>query len=198
MRQVRDGDVAALGALYDKYRLLVFHTALAITRDRGAAEDVLRQCFLRLNTEAAQLEGEASIAPWLYRVTVDLSCARLARETNFWAPLETLLDRFDRLVAPARPFAQPDLQTSVLREIDTLPFNQRAVVILYYLGGLRLKEIAYILDCPIGTVKSRLHYGRELLRAQLTGATPHPRSADDPSRARRAPPILEVARDFAA
>ncbi|HET7087353.1 MAG TPA: sigma factor-like helix-turn-helix DNA-binding protein [Anaerolineae bacterium] len=52
-----------------------------------------------------------------------------------------------------------------------------AVLILYYLGGLRLKEIAHVLDCPIGMVKWRLHYGRELLRVWLAGeAAPRARS----------------------
>jgi len=62
------------------------------------------------------------------------------------------------------------LQENIDRAIESLPFNQRVVVILYYLGGLSLKEIAYILECPVGTAKSRLHYGREALRQQFAAS----------------------------
>ena len=70
--QIREGDLAALGALYDKYRLQIFHTALAITRDRQAAEDILRECFLSLHSRAGRIDGDLLLAPWLYRVAADL------------------------------------------------------------------------------------------------------------------------------
>jgi len=177
LNQIRDGDVAALGAIYDKYRLMVYHTALAITRDQPAAEEILKQCFLHVHTHADQLDGEQPIAPWLYRVTVDLSRARLTHRAGWWAPVENVLDRFDRLIAPRRPALDAplrprDIWAGLPDAIESLPFNQRIVLILYYLGGLSLKEIAFVIDRPLGTVKSRLHYGRELLRARLAGAPP--------------------------
>ena len=55
------------------------------------------------------------------------------------------------------------------KAIDTLPFSQRVVIVLYYLNDLSLQEIGDILGVPVGTVKSRLHYGRENLRRQLEG-----------------------------
>jgi RNA polymerase sigma-70 factor (ECF subfamily) len=60
-----------------------------------------------------------------------------------------------------------ELHRIIQQAIDALPPSQRMTVILYYLNDLSLKEISYILDCPIGTVKSRLHYGREQLKRQL-------------------------------
>ncbi len=170
--QIRDGDLSALGALYDKYRLLVFHTALAITRDPPAAEDILQECFLRLHAHAGRIDGALPLAPWLYRVTVNLGYTWVARDARRQISLEGLLDHLDRLMTPARAAPEHqaetrDLQESVQRAVERLPFNQRTAIILHYLGGLDLKEIAYILDCPVGTIKSRLHHGRETLRAQL-------------------------------
>jgi RNA polymerase sigma-70 factor (ECF subfamily) len=66
-----DGDLSALGILYDKYRLQVFRTALAITHDRQAAEDILQECFLRVNTYARRIDRTLPLEPWLYRVTVN-------------------------------------------------------------------------------------------------------------------------------
>lgn len=185
--RIRKGDLTALGALYDKYRLQVFHTALAVTRDRQAAEDILQECFLKVHAHADRIDVGVPLAPWLYRVTVNLSYTWATRQNRWRTSLESLLDR---LVAPTRAapegqFETRDLQSNIQRAIDALPFNQRVVVILFYLSGLNLKEIAYILDCPVGTAKSRLHYGREALRRHLAG-TLEPQTT----------PVLEVSYDF--
>ena len=60
-----------------------------------------------------------------------------------------------------------DIQSQVMDAVRSLSANQRIVIVLHYLNSLDLKEIAAILDCPVGTVKSRLHYGRENLRQKL-------------------------------
>jgi RNA polymerase sigma-70 factor (ECF subfamily) len=172
--RIRQSDLSALGELYDKYHLQVFHTALTITRNHQAAEDILQECFLKLHAHAHHLDGTTSIAPWLYRVAINLSYSWFTRDAKRWTSLEGVIDRIDRLIAPLRSAPEyrmevRDVQDSIQRAVDNLPFSQRIVIILYYLGGLSLKEIARILDCPVGTAKSRLHYGREALRQQLAG-----------------------------
>ncbi|MGH2522139.1 MAG: RNA polymerase sigma factor, partial [Anaerolineales bacterium] len=88
-----------------------------------------------------------------------------------------LEDFIDQLIGPARYNPEPvaernDDLRSVQHALDTLPLNQRVVIVLYYLNDLSLQEIAQILECPVGTVKSRLHYGRENLRHLLDEETP--------------------------
>jgi len=172
-----DGDLSALGILYDKYRLQVFRTALAITHDRQAAEDILQECFLRVNTYARRIDRTLPLEPWLYRVTVNLAYTWVTRRSRWLTSLE---DTLDRLVAPARTMSEhhaerSELQALIQQSIDSLPPTQRMTVILYYLNDLSLKEIAYILDCPVGTVKSRLYYGREQLKARLEAYRSTPR-----------------------
>jgi RNA polymerase sigma-70 factor (ECF subfamily) len=169
IQRLCDGDLAALGSLYDRYRLLVFHTALAITRDRQAAEDILQECFLKVNAYAPRIDVTLPLEPWLYRVTVNLAYTWISRRARWMTSLESVIDR---LVSPARTGAEYQAEMSELkavlqRAIDTLPASQRMTVVLYYLNDLSLKEISYILDCPIGTVKSRLHYGREHLKKHM-------------------------------
>ncbi|HEY4690336.1 MAG TPA: sigma-70 family RNA polymerase sigma factor [Anaerolineae bacterium] len=170
LARIREGDLSALGTVYDKYRLQVFHTALAITRDRQAAEDILQECFLKVFSYVDRIDASLPLLPWLYRVTVNLSYTWATRQSRWRTSLENLLDH---LVAPPRTapegqFEARDLKARIQDAIESLPFNQRAVVILYYLSDLSLKEIAYVLDCPVGTIKSRLHYGRETLRSRLS------------------------------
>jgi RNA polymerase sigma-70 factor (ECF subfamily) len=169
IQRLCDGDLAALGTLYDRYRLLVFHTALAITRDRQAAEDILQECFLKVNAYARRIDVNLPLEPWLYRVTVNLAYTYVSRRSRWLTSLESVIDR---LVAPARTTTEyhaemSELQAVIQQAIDGLQPTQRMTVILYYLNDLSLKEISYILDCPIGTVKSRLYYGREQLKRQL-------------------------------
>jgi RNA polymerase sigma-70 factor (ECF subfamily) len=169
IQRLVEGDLNALGDLYDKYRLQVYHTALAITRDQQAAEDILQECFLKVNTYARRIDRSLPLEPWLYRVTVNLAYTWVSRRSRWLTSLE---DVIDRLVAPARTNSEhhaevSELQAEIQRSIDSLPANQRMTVVLYYLNNLSLKEISFILDCPVGTVKSRLHYGREHLKKCL-------------------------------
>lgn len=174
IQRLCDGDLSALGTLYDRYRLLVFHTALAITHDRQSAEDILQECFLKLNTYARRIDLNLPLEPWLYRVTVNLAYTWVSRRSRWLTSLEAVIDR---LVAPVRTNSEyqaelSELQGVIQQSIDELPAAQRLTVILYYLNDLSLKEISYILDCPVGTVKSRLHYGREHLKHCLQAYRP--------------------------
>lgn len=169
IQRLCDGDLNALGTLYDRYRLLVFHTALAITRDRQAAEDILQECFLKVNAYARRIDVNLPLEPWLYRVTVNLAYTYVTRRSRWLISLENVIDR---LVSPARTSSEyqaemSELQSVIQQAINGLQPSQRMTVILYYLNDLSLKEISYILDCPIGTVKSRLYYGREHMKRQL-------------------------------
>jgi RNA polymerase sigma-70 factor (ECF subfamily) len=171
IQQVRSGDTRAFEALYDRYKGHVYRTAVAITNDPGAAEDILQDCFLRLHANIDRLDGSTPISPWLHRVTVNLSYNYVARRKRSAGLLDAMLDR---LASPAR--AAPDhlaesseLAGTVRAAIDHLSLDHRIVVILFYLGEFSLEEIAYILDCPVGTVKSRLYYARQRLRQELRG-----------------------------
>ncbi len=167
--RLQQGDLDALGELYNRYRLSVYRTALAITRDPAAAEDILQDSFLRLHAHADRVDPALPLAPWLYRVTVNLSYSWTVRRARWWASLEGILDR---LVGPARQSPEPHAERAeglraIQAAIDSLPLRQRVVVVLFYLNNLSLQEIAGILECPVGTVKSRLYYARDNLRRLL-------------------------------
>jgi RNA polymerase sigma-70 factor (ECF subfamily) len=169
MIRVCQGDLDALGLLYDKYRNQVFRTALAITRDRETAEDILQEVFLKLYRYRERIDTTLHLAPWLYRVTTNLCYTHVSRRKRWLTALE---DVIEQIVAPARnsPERQTErgeLQAVIQQAIDALSPNQKIVIVLHYLADLNIKEIAYILKVPEGTVKSRLYYGRENLRKKL-------------------------------
>ncbi|HEC35015.1 MAG TPA: RNA polymerase sigma factor, partial [Anaerolineae bacterium] len=91
--RLRRGDVNALGALYEKYKTRIFRTALAITRDQGAAEDILQESFLRLFTHADQIQTDVPLGPWLYRVAVNQSYTWVQRRQRCIGALDGILGR---------------------------------------------------------------------------------------------------------
>jgi RNA polymerase sigma-70 factor (ECF subfamily) len=171
--RVRQGDLEALGDLYDRYRTQVFRTALAITRNRETAEDILQEVFLKLYRYAERIDTSLSLGPWLYRVTANLCYTNISRQKRWLAVLE---DAIENVVAPTsrtcpeRHCERDELQSVIQHAIDLLSPNQKIVIVLHYLGDLSLKEIAAILEVPEGTVKSRLYYGRENLRRKLSSS----------------------------
>ncbi len=167
--QIRQGNILALKALYEKYKVQVYRTALAITRDREASEDILQDCFLRVHTYIDRLDGSLPLSPWLHRVTVNLSYNWVNKRRHWLQPLE---DAIDHLVASPRTLPESilergELQRIIQKAVASLSFEHRVVIVLFYLNGFSLNEIAYVLDCPVGTVKSRLHYARQNLRRKL-------------------------------
>lgn len=163
------GDVDALGELYEKYKGSIFRTALAITRDRSAAEDILQECFLRLFNCAERIRTDVSLEPWLYRVAVNLSYSWVQRRQRSLAVLDEVLEGLTASLhrLPERWLERMEAQEAVRRGIEKLPLNHRVVVVLFYLEGLSLREIAEVLEIPEGTVKSRLHHARQSLKELL-------------------------------
>ncbi len=165
--RLRRGDMAALAELYEKYQTPIFRTALAITRDQGAAEDILQECFIRLLTHADRIRTDAPVGPWLYRVAINLSCDWIHYRQRWSNLLSKLVGRWMPPLRVEWTVEEREIQERVREAIRSLPLPQQVVIVLYYLEGLSLKEIAEILEVPEGTVKSRLHYGREALRERL-------------------------------
>lgn len=163
------GSLEALGMLYDRHRGLVFRTALAITGDAEAAADLLHDVFLRLYRFAAHIDSHRPIQPWLYRMTTNLSYTWVKRCQRWLRPLEDLTDWLSssRKDTPAYQAEMDDTWRQVQQAISSLPLSHRGVVVLYYVDDLSLQEISEILDIPVGTVKSRLHYGRQALKQRL-------------------------------
>ena len=184
IKQLQADDLNALGILFDRFYAQIYRTAVAITHDEAAAEDITQDCFLRLHRYASRIDTDLPLAPWLYRVTVNLSYTWISRYQKRKVSLETVVDY---LMSPVRN--APDqlvevigVQEEVRRAIASLNFNQRVVVVLHYLNSLSLEEIAEILDCPVGTVKSRLYYARENLRHKLGNMNEEPQIAHGYSR----------------
>jgi RNA polymerase sigma-70 factor (ECF subfamily) len=175
----RDGDMRAFDALFYRYKDGIFRLGFAITKDPSAAEEIVVDTFARAHRAIARLEPDGTLRPWLYRVAVNLSYNRRPRKGLVMSTLEDVheesLTSDDR--SPSSLAELAELRTIVLAAVDTLGPKHKVVVVLHYLNGLNLAEIAEVVDCPVGTVKSRLHYALRRLRAHLAA---HPELGFEP------------------
>ncbi|APW62427.1 sigma-70 family RNA polymerase sigma factor [Paludisphaera borealis] len=161
------GAEAAFGVLIERHGGMVLRVCRAVLADRHAAEDAFQATFLVLARRSRSLRAADSIGPWLHQVA--LRTARSARS----AALRRL--RHEQASAPDRPrliqsgrdeLARDDARV-LHEEIGRLPARYRRVVVLCYLEGLTHPEAAARLRRPVGTVRSRLSRGRDLLRRRL-------------------------------
>jgi RNA polymerase sigma-70 factor (ECF subfamily) len=169
--RVGQGDLVAFEALYNKYKTMVFRTAYAITRERFAAEEITQECFIRAYRSMPTVDASDSLGPWLHRIAANLSYNWWKAARRQWLfPLEQAAEAPAPSLAspPAQVAQQDELRRAIMDALESLGFQQRVALILFYLGGFSIEEIAYILDCPVGTVKSRLYYGRSKLRRKLS------------------------------
>jgi RNA polymerase sigma-70 factor (ECF subfamily) len=167
----RAGDIQSFEALYARHKGPLFRTALAITRERAAAEELLQETFLRAFRHLARIDlgPGASLRPWLHRIVINLAYDWTARRKRTATPLDSVLDRLATSgnLSPERLVERGEQSGIVDDAVSTLEFRQRIVIILYYLHDMDLSEISELLNVPEGTVKSRLFYGRIKLRAAL-------------------------------
>jgi RNA polymerase sigma-70 factor (ECF subfamily) len=165
----RAGEVLAFDNLFYRYRDGIYRLGLAITKDPSAAEEIVVDTFARAHRAIERLEPDDSLRPWLYRVAVNLSYNRRPRKGVSFSSLD---DGSEDIAAegesPSDAAERAERRRVVLECVDTLGPKHKVVVVLHYLNGLNLAEIAEIVEVPIGTVKSRLHYALRKLRVQLS------------------------------
>jgi RNA polymerase sigma-70 factor (ECF subfamily) len=179
--KIREGDSEALVALYDRYKKRLFRTALAITDDQGAAEEILQDCFLKAYRSLSRVDCSAPLGPWLHRIVVNLSYNWVVKRRPWFVSVEEMIDRLVAApqLSPEHAYERKELHRRLHEAIKSLNIHHRLVVMLFHLQGFSLTEIAYILECPVGTVKSRLHHARKILKGKLAEEKAVPREAYD-------------------
>jgi RNA polymerase sigma-70 factor (ECF subfamily) len=141
---------------------------MAITGDREAAADLLQDVFLRFHRFIDRVDPERPLEPWLYRMTANLACTWVKRQ-RWMRPIEDLAEWLagDGKESPSRQAELSETWGDLESALKRLPLNQRTVIAMFYINGLSLQEISEILEAPVGTIKSRLHYGRIALKDEM-------------------------------
>jgi RNA polymerase sigma-70 factor (ECF subfamily) len=168
-RQERDFEEAVLAHLDVLYR-----GALRLTRNRADAEDLVQEAVIRALRGFDQFHIGTNGRAWLFRIMRNLFLNRvrtdreLPREREFFeAPVDPMHAARLAAASPEDEFLQTVVHGDVDRALGTLPASYRDVVVLRDIEGFTYREIAEALECPIGTVMSRLSRGRAFLRVAL-------------------------------
>lgn len=179
-----EGDIAALETLVEKYKRMVYRVAVKITKNHEDANDVVQETFLKVYKSLNKFKMESSFETWLYRIVVNLSLNAVKRRkrrrelsldevyekkttNNSVISGESIADELKSQDDPYVHVERKELRQAVTQAVDSLPPKQKVVIILHEFEGLKSKEIASILKCSVGTVRSRLHYARQRLRELL-------------------------------
>lgn len=164
--RAKRGDKEAFTTLVLTFGDRLYVVAYRILRDSGRAEDAVQQAFLTAWRQLRQLRDDDRIEAWLYRLLVN-ACFAEARHTRRWQPgLQLITD-------PDFGPSSDDIQVSVAlrdeleRAFRRLSAEQRAVLVMHHYLGLSGAEVADALGLSQGTVRSRLHYARQQMRAAI-------------------------------
>lgn len=174
---LREGDETALAPLVEKYKRMVHRLALQITKNHEDANDVMQETFIKVYQSIHTFRQEAAFETWIYRIAVNEALNFVKRrERRRESPLSTTEEsEYDPSVKQKAEMAndpqisaeKTELRHWVTKAVNSLSLKHRLVVILHELEGLTHSEIASILNCSEGTVRSRLHYARKELRSLL-------------------------------
>lgn len=182
LRRHAEGDSEAFGELVARHRDRLWAVALRTLGDPEEAADALQDGLLNAFRRAGSYRGDAAVTTWLHRIVVNACIDRVRRSAV--RPSTHLPDDTERNSTYASPDRDPGDQVSarmdVAAALATLPADQRAALVLVDMEGLPVHEVAELLGCPVGTVKSRCARARAKLLPLLL---PHQREGNPPGRA---------------
>jgi RNA polymerase sigma-70 factor (ECF subfamily) len=177
VRKVQAGDVAAFDRLILKYRERVYSVIYNLCANREDAADLTQGTFIKAFQSINRFQGQASFFTWLYRIGVNATLTHLRKNRlrtffSFERIIEEdksseVLDALTDKTGADRELFVKELQEKLNEALQKLSINHRMVVTLFEIDGLSHNEIAEIMGCSVGTVRSRLHYAKQLLQAEL-------------------------------
>lgn len=171
LHRIRDRDLDALGALYDRYSGQAFALARRMLRDRESAEEVVQDAFMSVWRQAQTYNpGLGRVKPWLLSIVHHRAIDRLRRTQG--KPVPAYLDDAWMTAAPSDTAAEAiqNVDRGEIRAyVRALPHDQRKAIELSYFAGHTFVEIARMTGVPVGTVKSRVRLGLGKLRERMSG-----------------------------
>jgi len=186
VRRVQGGDMAAFDLLVRKYQHRVAAVVGRYVRDWSECQDIAQETFIRAYRAIGSFRGDAQFYTWLHRIAVNTAKNHLVahsrrpptddvelEDAEFFDSASGLRDHD----TPEQELMRQQMEQTVLRAVQALPEELRTAITLREVEGLSYEEIAARMDCPIGTVRSRIFRAREAIDVELrplmdTGSAP--------------------------
>ena len=176
VRRVQRGDSAAFDALVRKYQHRITSLIGRYVSDWSECQDVAQETFIRAYRAMPNFRGDAQFYTWLHRIAVNTAKNYLVAQ-NRRPPTDDVdagdAEQFDTGIrlrdndTPERELLRQEIERTLMRAVEALPEELRTAITLREMDGLSYEEIAQKMDCPIGTVRSRIFRAREAIDAEL-------------------------------
>ncbi|MBI5329931.1 MAG: RNA polymerase sigma factor RpoE [Betaproteobacteria bacterium] len=177
VERIRAGDKQAYGLLVEKYRRKLMRLLSRMVRNSDDVEDIAQETFIKAYRALANFRGDAAFYTWLYRIGVNTAKNHLVARGKAMATVsDQAMDDEDepdeRLVAqdigtPESELLSKQAAMAVSEAVEALPEELRQAITLREMEGLSYEEIAVSMNCPIGTVRSRIFRAREAIALKL-------------------------------
>ena len=176
VQRVQDGDSAAFDLLVRKYQHRIVALIGRYVADWSECQDVAQEAFLRAYRAIGSFRGDAQFYTWLHRIAVNTAKNHLVA-SNRRPPTGDIdvadAEQFDSGIrlrdndTPERELMRQQMEQTVMRAVEALPEELRTAITLREVEGMSYEEIAEKMDCPIGTVRSRIFRARDAIDQQL-------------------------------
>jgi RNA polymerase sigma-70 factor (ECF subfamily) len=177
VERVQRGDKRAFELLVSKYQRKIFRLLSRLIRDPAEIEDVAQEAFIKAYRALPNFRGESAFYTWLYRIAINTAKNHLVAQGRR-APTSTETevedaenfddaDQLRDVNTPDSMLQSRQVGEAVNRAIEKLPEDLRTAIVLRELEGLSYEEIAESMNCPIGTVRSRIFRAREAIASEL-------------------------------
>ncbi|MEC0406415.1 RNA polymerase sigma factor SigW [Bacillus velezensis] len=176
IKQVKKGDQNAFAEIVDLYKDKIYQLCYRMLGNVHEAEDIAQEAFIRAYVNIDSFDINRKFSTWLYRIATNLTIDRIRKKKpDYYLDAEVAgaegLTMYSQIAAdgvlPDDAVLSLELSDTIQKKILKLPDKYRTVIVLKYIDELSLIEIGEILNIPVGTVKTRIHRGREALRKQL-------------------------------
>jgi len=172
VERVQAGDRSAFDVLVSRYQHKVVKLVMRYVRDQSEALDVTQEAFLKAYRALPRFRGDSAFYTWLYRITINTAKNHLVAARR--RPLDYNLDlqdsdqyelhgRLKDIDTPERVLMSEEIREAVNQAIEALPEDLRTAIMLRELEGMTYEEIATTMECPVGTVRSRIFRARDAI-----------------------------------
>lgn len=174
--RVKNGEKAAYDLLVIKYQQRIVNLVSRFVRNQSDALDVTQEAFIKAYRALPNFRGDSAFYTWLYRIAVNTAKNHLAVQSrrpsgnNYDVSEIEQIEGADALKEQATPeslLLKDELQATVLKAIEDLPEDLKTAIMLREIEGLSYEEIAGVMECPIGTVRSRIFRAREAIESEM-------------------------------
>lgn len=176
IERVKDGEKEAYDLLVLKYQQRVINLISRFVKNHSDALDVSQETFIKVYRALPNFRGESAFYTWLYRIAVNTAKNHLTVQSRKITKSDYDVSDIEQIegnmslteqTTPESLLVKDELQETILKTIENLPEDLKSAIMLREIEGLSYEEIAEVMECPIGTVRSRIFRAREMIDSKI-------------------------------